>query len=102
VSDIDLQLRALSCVAEPYSGRLAMICKDIAKEGEVAQGLYNFHLYEIDAEGKQLHARKLGIIEKKQSNELLWGRHGHFFALVNKDPSSQNQGILELYFMKSV
>ena len=85
-------------------GKIGVCVKKPVIPNQLSQGQYCFYFYEIEVDGKtrSLYSRFIGVIDNKKSSELLWSKNGQLFSLVNKDPQSSDQGILELGFLKQI
>ena len=71
-----------------------------SKEVETSsRSAFNFSIYSIEEETKGITIKDNGQIMQKLANEFLWSKNGIFFALVNKDENSSNQGILETGYL---
>lgn len=102
VSDIEVDHPVEQYDISFDQGKLALCYKKPVEKDKISQGRFTFAFYEIeeDEKDRQLRVRKIGELLEKKCNEVRWSRSGQMFILVNKDPNSSDQGILEIGYLR--
>lgn len=86
------------CLRQKKTGRFCFIFQDVDNKELGGHIKYDLLFYYIDS--NDMIIKPSGKFTKKGANELQFAANGSYFTLINKDPQSANQGVLEFGFFK--
>ncbi|KRX09654.1 hypothetical protein PPERSA_02526 [Pseudocohnilembus persalinus] len=104
ITDLELQVGEHGALKsynfEPNTGKLAVNLaqkQNFATNSKTTQ--FTINLYDIHYKGKTIVIDLIQQFTEQKIPETLWSQNGSFFALINKDKESSQQGILECGFV---